>query len=79
MRDLDGSLKNMPNFFSVLLVSRTLSNGSINGGNYRTSTIQLYEEVPPHFSGSYMSYVSLMDVTKTWERMATLNGHVHKV
>ena len=24
--------------------------------------VQLYEEVPPHFSGSYMSYVSLVDV-----------------
>ena len=34
---------------------------------------------PPHFSGSYMSYVSLVDVRKTWERTATLNGHVHKV
>ena len=28
----------------------------------------------PHFSGSYMSYVSIVDVRKTWERTATLNG-----
>ena len=33
---------------------------------------------PPHFSGSYMSYVSFVDVRKTWERTATLNGRVHK-
>ena len=31
--DLDGSLENMLNVFSVLLVTRTLSNGTINGGN----------------------------------------------
>ena len=37
----------MLNVLSVLLVTRTLSNGNINGGNKRTSTIQLYEEVPP--------------------------------
>ena len=44
-----------------------------------TSTIQLYKEVPPHFSGSYMSYASLVDVRKRWERTATLNGRVHKL
>ena len=32
---------------------------------------------PPHFSDSYMSYISLVDVRKTWERTATLNGRVH--
>ena len=32
-KDLDGSLENMLNVFSVLLVTRTLSNGIINGGN----------------------------------------------
>ena len=37
----------MLNVFSVLLVTRTLSNGTINGVNKRTSTIQLYEEVTP--------------------------------
>ena len=79
VKDLDGSQENMLNVFSVLLVTRTLSNGTINGGNLRSSTIQLYEEVPPHFFGSYMSYVSLVDVRKTWERTATLNGRVHKV
>ena len=31
--DLDGSPENMLNVFSVLLVTRTLSNGTINGGN----------------------------------------------
>ena len=41
VNDLDGSLENMLNVFSVLLVTRTLSNGTINGGNLRTSTIQL--------------------------------------
>ena len=33
VRNLDGSLENMPNVFSALLVTRTLSNGTINGGN----------------------------------------------
>ena len=33
VKDLDGSLKNMLKVFSVLLVTRTLSNGTINGGN----------------------------------------------
>ena len=33
VKDLDGSLENMLNVFSVLLVIRTLSNGTINGGN----------------------------------------------
>ena len=33
VKDLDGSLENMLNNFSVLLVTRTLSNGIINGGN----------------------------------------------
>ena len=33
VKDLDGSLENMLNVFSVLLITRTLSNGTINGGN----------------------------------------------
>ena len=33
VKDLDVSLENMLNVFSVLLVTRTLSNGTINGGN----------------------------------------------
>ena len=33
VKDLDGSLENMLNVFSVLLVTRTLSNCAINGGN----------------------------------------------
>ena len=33
VKDLDGSLENMLNVFSVLLVTRTLSNGTINGCN----------------------------------------------
>ena len=33
VKDLDGSLENMLNVFSVLLVTRTMSNGTINGGN----------------------------------------------
>ena len=33
VKDLDGYLDNMLNVFSVLLVTRTLSNGTINGGN----------------------------------------------
>ena len=32
VKDLDGSLENMLNVFSVLLITWTLSNGSINGG-----------------------------------------------
>ena len=31
VKDLDGSLENMLNVFPVLLVTRTLSNGTING------------------------------------------------
>ena len=33
VKDLDGSLENMLNVFSVLLVTRTLNNCTINGGN----------------------------------------------
>ena len=33
LKDLDGSLENMLNVFSVLLVTQTLSNGTIIGGN----------------------------------------------
>ena len=33
VKDQDGSLENMMNVFSILLVARTLSNGTINGGN----------------------------------------------
>ena len=33
VKDLDGSLENMLNVLSVLLVTRTLRNGTINGGN----------------------------------------------
>ena len=33
VKDLDGYLENMLNVFSILLVTRTLSNGTINGGN----------------------------------------------
>ena len=33
VKDIDGSLENMLNFFSVLLVTRTLSNGTINVDN----------------------------------------------
>ena len=33
VKDLDGFLENMLKVFSVLFVTRTLSNGTINGGN----------------------------------------------
>ena len=33
VKDLNGSLENMLNVFSVLFVTRMLSNGTINGGN----------------------------------------------
>ena len=33
VKDLDGSLENMLNVFSGLLVTQMLSNGTINGGN----------------------------------------------
>ena len=33
VKDLDGTLENMLNVFSVLLITRTLSNSTINGGN----------------------------------------------
>ena len=33
VKDLDGSLENMQNVFSVLLITRTQSNGTINGDN----------------------------------------------
>ena len=55
--DIDGSLENMLNVFSVLYVTRTLSNGTINGYNLHSSTIQLNEEVSPLFSGSKLDSV----------------------
>ena len=33
VKDLDGALENMLNVFLVLLITRTLSNDTINGGN----------------------------------------------
>ena len=33
VKDIDGYLVNMLNVFSLLLVTRSLSNGTINGGN----------------------------------------------
>ena len=39
VKDLDGSLENMLNVFSALFITRTLNNGTINGGNLRTSTM----------------------------------------
>ena len=33
VKDQDGSLENLLNVFSLLLVTRTLSNGTINWGN----------------------------------------------
>ena len=33
VKDLDGSLENMLNVFSVLLVTRMLKNGKLNRGN----------------------------------------------
>ena len=33
VKDLDGSLESMLNVLSVLFVTQTLSNGTINGGN----------------------------------------------
>ena len=33
VKNLDGSLENILNVFEVLLFTRTLSNGTINGGN----------------------------------------------
>ena len=33
VKDLDGSLENMLNILSVLLITQTLINGTINGGN----------------------------------------------
>ena len=33
VKDLDGSLEKILNVFSVLFVTRTLSNGTIKGGN----------------------------------------------
>ena len=33
VKDLDGCLEKMLNIFSVLLVTRTMSDGTINGGN----------------------------------------------
>ena len=75
VNDIDKSLENMLNVFSVLLVTRTLSNGSINA----VSPYNCTKRSPPHFSGSYMSYVSLVELRKTWKRTATLNGRVHKI
>ena len=79
VKDLDGFLETMLNVFSVLMVTRTLNNGTINGGNYRTSTIQLYEEVPPSLYRQLHVVCFPCGREKTWERTATLNGRVHKV
>ena len=79
VKDLEGSLENMLNVFSVLLVTRTLSNGTINGAIDALLPYNCTKRFSPHFSGSYSSYVSLVDVRKTWERTDTLNGRVHKV
>ena len=57
VKDLDGYLKNMLNVFSVLSVTRTLKNGTMGAIN----ALLLYnctKRSRPHFSGSYMSYVS---------------------
>ena len=66
VKDLDGSLENMLNVFSVLLVTRTLSNGTINGAINALLPYNCTKRSPPHLSGSYMSYVSLVDVRKSW-------------
>ena len=79
VKDLEESLENVLNVFSVLLVTRMLSNGTINGAINALLPYNCSKWSLPHFSGSYMSYVSLVDVRKTWERTATLNGRVHKV
>ena len=79
VKDLDESLENMLNVFSVLLVTRTLRNGTINRAINALLPYNCTKRSPSHFSGSYMSYVSLVDVRKTFERTATLNGRVHKV
>ena len=79
VKDIDGSLENMQNVFSVLLVTRTLSNGNIMGAINALQPYNCTKRSLPHFSGNYMSYVSLVDERKIWERTATLNGRVHKV
>ena len=33
VKEIDGSLENMLNVFSLLLVTQTLSNSAVNGGN----------------------------------------------
>ena len=77
VKDLDGTLENMLNVFSVLLFTRTLSNATMGAMN-ALLPYNCTKRSPPQFSGSYMSYVSLVDVWKTWERTVTLNGRVHK-
>ena len=77
-KDLDGSLENMLNVFSVLLFTRALSNGTIRVTINALLPYNCTKRSPPQFSGSYMSYAFLVDVRNTWERTATLNGRVHK-
>ena len=49
VKNLDRSLVNVLNVFFVLYVTQTLSKGITNVGNWHTSTVQLYGEVPLSF------------------------------
>ena len=79
VKDLDGSLENMLNVFSVLLAHERWATVPSMGAINAILPYNCTKRFPPHFIGSYMSYVSLVDVRKTWKRTATLNGRVHKV
>ena len=79
VKDLDGSLENMLNVFSVLLIKRRWATVPLMGAINAHLPYNCTKRSPPDFSGSYMSYVSLVDVRKTWELTATLNGRVHIV
>ena len=67
VKDLDGSLENMLNVFSVLFVTRTMIYGKINGA---INALLPYNCT----KGSPLTFQAV-----TWECTATLNGRVHKV
>ena len=79
VKDLDGSIENILNVSQYSWSHERWAMVPLMGAINALLPYNCTKRSPPHFSGSYMSYVSLVDVRKTWERTATLNGRVHKV
>ena len=77
--DLEGSLENMLNVSQYCWSHERWATVPLMGAINALLPYNCTKRLLPHFSGSYVSYVSFVDVRKTWERTATLNGRVHKV